>query len=125
MTIIQAIGRVDEIKPNQYGNSVKIAWLSHIDGLIKERVFDNYQGEKVEFQGYNEETDIYETELLVPAPYDELYIHWLKAQIDLSNGETGRYNTEITLFNTYLDEYSKAYTRKHLHTAPLRNEFIF
>lgn len=125
MTIIEAIGRVDNIKPNQYSETDKIAWLSHIDGIIKAKVYDTHQGEEVIFNGYDENTDVYNTQLLVKAPYDQLYIHWLSAQIDLANGETNRYNVEITLFNTYLEDYTKSYTRKFLHTAPLRNEFLF
>jgi hypothetical protein len=64
------------------------------------------------FTGYNEDTDP-QTELLVPAPWDELYIHWLEAQIDYHNGEYTKYNNSAARYNELLQEYASHYTREH------------
>lgn len=43
MTIIEAINRLDKIKPNGYGQEDKIEWLSEIDGIVKQTVTDTHE----------------------------------------------------------------------------------
>ena len=100
MTIMEALYRIDEVKPNSYSQSEKIKWLSSLDGVIKTEIIDTHEGgEGVVFEGYNENSDI-AIELLVPAPYDDIYLRWLEMQIDYANGEYGKYNNSITMYNT-------------------------
>lgn len=114
MTIQEAISRLDALKYNTYTNAEKIEWLSRLDGMVKRHIIDAHEGgENVIFQGYGEETDT-DTELLVPEPYDEIYLRWMEAQIDYSNGEYDRYNASILLFNTEYEAYSAYYLRTHL-----------
>ena len=114
MTIMEAIKRVDDLKPNSYPQGEKILWLNTLDRLVKEKVIDTHQGaESVEFEGYTEESNL-STELLVPAPYDEMYLFWIESKIDYWNGETGRYNNSISMFNSAYTEYEKYYNRTHM-----------
>ena len=55
MKIIEAIGRVDELKPNTYDVEHKIGWLSKLDLMIQSNVFNTHEGapEKV-FEGYSD-----------------------------------------------------------------------
>ena len=75
------------------------------------------------FTGYDDSTDP-QTELLVPAPYDEMYLRWLEAMIDYYNSEDERYNKSIILFNNAYEGYKKHYTRTHM---PLSrgSKFVF
>ena len=52
--------------------------------------------------------------LLAPYPYDELYVAYLKMKIDEENGETQRYNNSATIFNSYFEDYLKAYNKDHM-----------
>ena len=114
MTIMDAIYRLDELKPNRYDQSEKIKWLSSLDGLIKSEIIDTHEGgENVVFNGYDENSDI-STVLLVPAPYDDIYLRWLEAQIDYANGEYGKYNNSITAYNDAYAIYQKYYNRTHM-----------
>ena len=114
MTIIEAINRTDAVKPNSYSQAEKIYWLSVLDGTIKTEIIDTHEGaENVTFDGYNEMTPI-TTPLLVPHPYDEVYIRWLEAQIDYANGEYGKYNNSITMYNVALSAFQRFYHREHL-----------
>ena len=114
MTIIEAINRIDSLKPNNYSQDDKVAWLSKIDGIIKEKVIDTHEGgEDVVFEGYGPDTNT-STELLVPAPYDDLYMRWLEAQIDYANGEYGKYNNSMTMYNAAYAEYDNHYNRSHM-----------
>ena len=113
MTIIDAITRVDRLKPNGYSQSDKVWWLSTLDGTVKVEVIDTHEGgEDVLFAGYNDET-LLTTELLVPAPYDNVYIHYLEMQIDYANGEYGKYNNSLSMFEAAMTAFKKYYNREH------------
>lgn len=113
MTIIEAITMIDSIKPNTYTQAQKIAWLSTLDEMIKKEIIDTHEGgEAVDFSGYGEDTNINDA-LLVPSPYDEIYIFWLESKIDYWNGERPKYNNSITMFNNAYSTYQEYYNRLH------------
>lgn len=114
MTIMGAINHIDAVKPNVYSQTEKIKWLSTLDGVVKAEIIDAHTGaEKVTFEGYNETTPLTK-ELLIPHPYDEVYIRWLEAQIDYANGEYGKYNNSITMYNIAYSAFEKYYNKTHL-----------
>lgn len=114
MTIIEAITRIDAIKPNAYRQSEKIAWISSIDSTIMREIIETHEGDStVIFDGYTDNTPL-TTELLVPAPYDELYLYYLESRIDYWNGETKRYNNSIKMFNEAYSNFAKYYNRTHM-----------
>lgn len=114
MTIMDAIYRIDELKPNSYSQTEKIKWLSSLDGIIKKEIIDTHEGgEDIEFSEYGEYQDL-STPLLVPAPYDDIYLRWLEAQIDYTNGEYGKYNNSIAMYNTAYSAYANHYNRTHM-----------
>lgn len=113
MTIIEAINRIDAVNPNNYTQNEKVAWLSTLDGVIKKEIIDTHEGaEAVTFNGYSDETPV-DTVLLVPAPYDEVYLFWLQSKIDYWNAEMGKYNNSISMYNAAYSNFEKAYNREH------------
>lgn len=124
MTILEAISRVDAVKPNSYSQTEKIAWLSRIDATIKNEIIDTHEGaENITFNGYDNDTDT-NTELLVPAPYDEVYIRYLEMQIDYANNEYGKYNNSMVMYNAAYTAFEKYYNRTHMPVSK-GNRFIF
>ena len=122
MTIIEAINRVDALKHNTYTQTDKVLWLSRLDWMVKKHIIDTHEGaEEVTFTGYDDSTDI-QTELLVPAPYDEVYLRWMEAQIDYHNGEYGKYNNSIEMFNAEYTDYQNHYNRTHM---PIGKQFKY
>lgn len=115
MLISEAIDTLDRIKPNQFSREEKVKWLSDIDLQIYEEIILTHEGEDILFNGYDEDTDIESTALLVPSPYDELYIHALKRQVDLNNEEYAKYNNDSILFNSAYTNFYDWYNR---HYAP-------
>lgn len=114
MTISEAINRTDDVKPNAYTETRKILWLSELDGMIKSDIIGtHHDGENVVFTGYDIDTDI-STELLVPAPYDVLYLRYLEMKIDYTNGEYGKYNNSMTMFNMAYSAFENYYNREHM-----------
>lgn len=113
MTIIEVITQTDRAKPNTYTQAEKIRWLSALDGQIKREIIDTHCGaEDVVFHGYDEGTPV-TTVLLVPAPYDELYLFRLESMIDYSNREYDKYNNSVAMFNAAYASYAKYYNRTH------------
>lgn len=114
MTISEAINRTDAVKPNAYDEPRKILWLSELDGMIKSEIIDtHHDGENISFTGYDIDTDV-TTVLLVPAPYDVLYLRYLEMKIDYSNGEYGKYNNSMVMFNAAYSAFVNYYNREHM-----------
>lgn len=122
MKLIEAINRIDALKPNSYSQPEKIGWISTLDGDIKKHIIDIHKGsESVIFEGYDEQTPL-DTELLVPAPFDIIYLYWLQAQVDYWNQEINKYNNSMAMYNTAYSEYERYYNRSH---APIEKKFRF
>lgn len=122
MTIIEAINKVDTFKPNSFTQLDKIKWLSDLDGTIKTEIIDTHEGgSEVVFKGYDKDTDI-STQLLVSAPYEDIYIKWLESKIDYNNAEYGKYNNSSTAFNNAYSAFERYYNRHHL---PIQKKLKF
>ena len=114
MTIIEAINNIDSFKPNTYTQADKIKWLSTLDGIVKKEIIDTHEGtESVAFDGYEVDTAL-DTVLLVPAPYDDIYLKWLEAQIDYTNGDTQKYENSMTMYNNTYSTFQRHYNRTHM-----------
>lgn len=114
MKLIEAISKIDNLKHNTYTHEDKVAWLSRLDFMVKQEIMDTHEdNEGAGFVGYDTDSDV-ETELLVPPPYDEVYLRWLEAQIDYANGEYSKYNNSIAMFNASYQGYSNYYNRTHM-----------
>ena len=118
MTTLEAIARADKSKPNGYEKVDKMVWLSTCEWNIYRDIVETHEdSEEVTFTGYNEDTP-QDTILIAPAPYDELYVRWLEAQIDYANGEIGKYNNSMALYNEAMLSFRNYYNRIH---KPLQN----
>ena len=117
MTLLEAINRIDVLKPNGYSQAEKIQWLSNLDGIVKREIIDTHErneGEEVvTFNDYTEETSL-TTKLLVPAPYDDVYLRYLEMQIDYANGEYGKYNNSMAMYDTAYSTFQRYYNRTHM-----------
>ncbi len=114
MTIMEAIGQLDGLKHNDYSQDEKVAWLSRLDHMVKKLVIDTHEGAQgVTFSGYDADTPL-DTALLVSAPFEEMYLRWMEAQIDYHNRELDRYNASITMFNVAFEAYKNHYNRTHM-----------
>lgn len=125
MTIETAIRRTDSLKHNTYTDAEKIAWLSKADWMIKRHIIDTHEGaDAIPYGGYDDTTDM-TTKLLAPEPYDEMYLAWLQAQMDLSNGEYEKYNASILTFNAEYEAFENYYNRNHLPLSGGPKRFLF
>lgn len=118
MKIAEAIEQVDVLRRNHYGQKEKIAWLSRLDHRVKHKIIDTHEGGTgVAFAGYDEDTDV-NTVLLVQAPYDEMYLQYLIAQIEYFDQQGSRYNNANRLFESVWNDYACWYNRTHMPIGP-------
>lgn len=114
MTISEAINKIDSLKPNTYTQENKIYWLSKLDGIVFNKIIKTHEGAETEvFNGYFDDIPM-DTNLIISAPYDDIYIKWLEAQIDYANREYDKYNNSIVAYNDAYAEYERDYNRTHM-----------
>ena len=82
MTIQKLINKVDEEKPNSFQTEKLLEYINEIEADVAEQL-------NLDAPEYAEEDR--DEELLAPAPYDRLYVSYLKSQIDYANEEYASY----------------------------------
>lgn len=107
-TINKVIERVDAVKPNTFDEEMKTAWLAQLDGMIQKIVMQ--KDELIEYK-YPEDMD---RELLVPFPFEDIYVLWLSSKIDFQNQDYDEYNNSAEAFNNLFADFKKAYIREHM-----------
>lgn len=112
-TLQQALTRIDAICPNAWDETAKLLWLNECESMIQTRILGTVPEQCIT---YDADTDR-STKLLVPAPFDRLYVYYVIAMCDYAAHETAHYADSMMLFNAALDEYAKWYQRTNGATA--------
>lgn len=110
MTVQQALGYVDSVKPNAFTQDTKLGWLSEIEGKIALEIH-LVEPEMLDYLPYTV-ADLTEA-LQVGVPYTGVYTWYLQAQIDLANGEYDRAQNTMAMFNNSWSEYLRWYCQKY------------
>lgn len=124
MILIQAVNEADNLKPNMYELPEKIKWLSRLDRRVFEEILLTHElseEEKAPFLNEDGEMtapvyteDDQDRELIVGEPYDEMYVHWLSAQIDWNNREYAGFNATNAVFEATWSAFRNAFNRTHM-----------
>lgn len=110
ITAAQVLTQVDTLLPNAYDSDCKRRWLTQAEGFVVREILRIHAGgEDIEVPESLADSD----ELLVPMPYDELYRHYVEAQIHYANGEMARYNNASAAWNSAFMTYRDFYARHH------------
>lgn len=112
MTINEAIARVDDLRDNTMAPNIKIAWLQMVDQQVYNEIIKGRVGaDAVTLPDYSDDNG--ERVLLVPPPYDMLYVYRLEAEICYKNQEIDRQANALTRYNELMDAFAKQYAREH------------
>ena len=112
MTVMDAIREADRLRPNSFPTEDKLRWLDRLERRLREEICARHRGTVPTLPAFSAEDMT--RELLAEAPYDELYIHWLCAQMDYYNGELDSFNAAEAMFEAVYRQYRNAYNRSHL-----------
>ena len=106
MTLREALDRADSLSPCRASEAERIAWLDSVDRTVCAEITGG------DFDGYTVDSPA-ETQLLVPPPYDELYLRALEARGAYAGGEIDRYNNAAALYQALWNAYARSYIRTH------------
>lgn len=106
MTLKQVIEEVDRQKPNAFTNDEKTQFVANCEIQVAEEIFG------VDAPEYDWTGD-QNTELLLKAPFEDVYILYVMAQIDFRNGDYGRYNNELSQFDQRFTDAQAWNLRRH------------
>ena len=111
MKAFQAIEIFDRQFENDIAEEDKMRWLFQLDeGLQNELIATHEGGSKME----NDDPGDGERELLVPSPYTDIYLYWLRCKMFLSQGEIDLYNNFLSAYTTVKEEFEREYHRTHM-----------
>lgn len=105
MTANKVIEIVDALRPNSFNDEQKLRWINKLEEMVQRLVI---QSSEINSLSYPEDMD---SELLIIAPFDDLYELYLESMIDYYNREYGNYNNSAMMFETRFTDYKKAYIR--------------
>ena len=86
MTIRDLLNRISKEKPHSFTDADLISYVNDIEAEVAEQL--RITEVPVYVSGHDDELD---RVLLVPAPYDSLYVSYVKAMIDYANEEYDSY----------------------------------
>ena len=98
MTLDEALDRVALLKPHPFDRAVMADFVTELDGRLCAEMLREHPGLCADALRYDPAADGGKV-LLVPAPYDGIYLYWLFGKIDGLNGEFDRANNDALLFN--------------------------
>ena len=116
MKLSEAIERVKIEKPHSFSDDHCTLFITEVEAIIQD-----YLGipaeERVKYQFEQDGNK----ELIAPAPYDKLYISWLKAKIDYSNEEYESYANNQDQFNFDMADFKAWAVRAGMVTSNSSN----
>lgn len=109
MIVSEALEKVKERKPNPYDDEMLLEWLNEIEARVQHELMDTPP------EGiftYSIEKHM-ERELLLPKPYDVIYIHYIIAMIEWNQQEYDAYNNTTDMLNSIFSDAQKYYNEKY------------
>lgn len=95
MTVTGTISKADELRMNTISDEQKAEWVMGLDKEIAERMGTAYRVH---------DWPAGDGELLLPSPYDRVYVLYLCSQIDYYNNETALYGNDKAVYDESLSE---------------------
>jgi hypothetical protein len=118
MKISEALAKSAAVKPSQYTDADKIAWLATLDGIIDAEVIRTHEdAPEAAYTPYASNVDT-STVLIVPDPWSQLYVTYICSMIDFYNGEAVRYNNSNARYEAEYAAFAAWYNRNHLPLQP-------
>jgi len=106
--LLDAIQQADELRPNDLPEERKAAWLCSL-----EADFADVMGVDTPENHYPEDRT-----LLMPFPYDDAYVPYLAAMIDLANQDTALYANDKAVADEAAKRARARWRREHRPKSP-------
>lgn len=103
MTLLEVIAQANELRPNAVADDRKAEWVNEL-----EAVFADMLGEDAPVFAYP--TDTY---LLIEEPYQQVYVWYCAAMIDLAQQDTDLYQNDKAVADARIAEIKALHRRKN------------
>lgn len=90
-----------ELNPHSYSDAVLAMWLTQVENALLVAELLLSPTECVEYE------EMPDADLLVPKPFDKLYLPYMQAMIAHANGEMAEYENYLALYEAYRTEYAR------------------
>lgn len=110
MKVWQIIESFDRQLENDIPEEEKIKWLLQLDESFQKELIDTHEGAT---ERNNDPSDG-ERELIIPSPYTDIYLYWLRCKTFLSRGEIELYNNYLSIFQSAKGDFEREYHRTHM-----------
>ena len=107
-TINKVIENASKIHPDAFDDTVKASWISELDGKIMRETMQSEKTVSYEFPAQADK------ELLVKAPYDNIYELYIIAMSDFYSGDFASYSASSSMFERAYEEFRKSYIRQNM-----------
>ena len=101
MTVNECLAKVKDRKPNAYSEESMTDWLNECEAMVQRELLLTEPEEIVQYE-WSRDMD---TELILPRPYDALYVTYVIMMIQYAQEEYTAYNNSNSMFQT---QYSAA-----------------
>lgn len=96
MTVNDAIAKVKDRKPNAYSDESLVDWLNECEAMVQREIMLTVPDEIIQYD-YPDDLD---KELILPRPYDALYVSYIKMMIEYTQEEYNAYNNTNVMYQT-------------------------
>lgn len=107
MTIAEALQTADALRTNELPESIKLRWLSELEGRILTEIAGR---EAAKAPVFNENTPQILC-LFAPAPYDRVYWTYLMKMLDYAAKDAAAYQMSAAVFNEAYGDFAKWFLR--------------
>lgn len=107
MTMNEVIRDLEGLKANVVPDQTKMKWIASVDGLVSLQI---HKDDEAVSYAIPDDAD---NELLLKAPFDDIYALYCSAMVDFYNREYNSYNFSVQLFNDRLEEYKAYYIQRN------------
>ena len=141
-TVAQTIEQFNTEYPNQVDDALKVTWLRKCEQMLINEIYIQHEHDLEDesklklsvsgptlvitragtFADHISNFDM-DTELLVPEPYDDLYLHYLAQRVAYNTNDKTRYNTAATMYNNALLTYQQYFNRTYKAITPSKKLF--
>lgn len=103
MTATILFERLRKLKPvpAEIDDTILLDWLNQVEGQILHEIFLLALSEITPYSATPTEA------LAAPYPYDGIYLLWMEAQVDFTNGEYERYTNTMQRYNTSWNDLAR------------------
>ena len=104
MRIDKLLKIVRTLKPTPFENDILLMWVNEVEGMVQTEVLLRSTADLTPYE-LDVQGEPTAAELIVPYPFDRLYLQYLLAQIDYANGEYAKYQNSMQMFNACYTDY--------------------